>query len=102
METASPSLAVALRYAEDDNAPVVVASGRGDLAERIIEAAQDAGVSIEENPLLASALEHAPIDEPIPEELYQAVAGVISWVLAADTRKAVTPNAPDDSAVWSG
>jgi flagellar biosynthesis protein len=78
-----PTIAVALRYDEDGTAPVVVATGKGSLAERIIAAAEDAGVAIDENPLLASALENAPLDEPIPEELYQAVAEVISWVLHA-------------------
>ncbi|MEM6712175.1 MAG: EscU/YscU/HrcU family type III secretion system export apparatus switch protein [Pseudomonadota bacterium] len=81
-ETAAPpKIAVALRYADDDAAPIVVASGRGSLAERIVAAAEEAGVSIDENPLLASALENVPVDEPIPEELYQAVAEVISWIL---------------------
>lgn len=79
----APKIAVALRYEEGDGAPVVVATGKGSLAERIMEAAQDAGVAIDENPILASALENAPLDEPIPEELYQAVAEVISWVLRA-------------------
>lgn len=78
-----PTIAVALRYDEDGTAPIVVASGKGSLAERIISAAQEAGVAIDENPMLASALENAPLDEPIPEELYQAVAEVISWVLHA-------------------
>ncbi|MEQ8655734.1 MAG: EscU/YscU/HrcU family type III secretion system export apparatus switch protein [Hyphomicrobiales bacterium] len=78
-----PTIAVALRYDEDGSAPIVVASGKGSLAERIITAAQEAGVAIDENPMLASALENAPLDEPIPEELYQAVAEVISWVLHA-------------------
>ncbi|MBO6675288.1 MAG: EscU/YscU/HrcU family type III secretion system export apparatus switch protein [Rhizobiales bacterium] len=78
-----PTIAVALRYDEDGTAPIVVATGKGSLAERIIAAAEEAGVAIDENPLLASALENAPLDEPIPEELYQAVAEVISWVLHA-------------------
>jgi flagellar biosynthesis protein len=78
-----PTIAVALRYDDDGTAPIVVATGKGSLAERIIAAAEEAGVAIDENPLLASALENAPLDEPIPEELYQAVAEVISWVLHA-------------------
>lgn len=83
MPSEPPTIAVALRYDEDGTAPIVVASGKGSLAERIISAAQEAGVAIDENPMLASALENAPLDEPIPEELYQAVAEVISWVLHA-------------------
>lgn len=82
-QPAAPTIAVALRYDEAGTAPIVVASGRGSLAERILAAAKEAGIAIDENPMLASALENAPIDEPIPEELYQAVAEVISWVLHA-------------------
>ncbi len=79
------TIAVALHYDDNDegSAPVVVASGRGSVAERIVAAAEEAGVAINENPLLASALENAPLNEPIPEELYQAVAEVINWVLHA-------------------
>lgn len=83
MTNQPPTIAVALRYDEDGTAPIVVATGKGSLAERIIAAAEEAGVAIDENPMLASALENAPLDEPIPEELYQAVAEVISWVLHA-------------------
>ena len=80
-EAAGPRIAVALRYAEGDSAPVVVATGKGDVADRIVAAARDAGVAIDENPLLASALAGVPLDEPIPEALYLAVAEVIGWVL---------------------
>ena len=79
---AEPTIAVALRYEiDDDVAPVIVASGRGSLASRIVAAAEEAGVAIDENPMLAQALEKAPMGEPIPEELYQAVSQVIGWVL---------------------
>lgn len=81
---AQTSIAVALRYDEDDGAPMVVATGRGAVADRIIETAQAAGVAIDENPMLASALESVPLDETIPQELYEAVAQVIGWVLKAD------------------
>ncbi len=88
-----PTIAVALRYDDDGTAPIVVATGKGSLAERIIAAAEEAGVAIDENPLLASALENAPLDEPIPEELYQAVAEVISWVLhARESHRAAAPS----------
>lgn len=87
MKAATPSdtsIAVALRYSEDDGAPMVVATGRGAIAEKIIETAKAAGVAIDENPMLASALESVPLDETIPQELYEAVAEVIGWVLKAD------------------
>ena len=82
-QRSSPAIAVALRYAEEDSAPVVVASGRGELAERIVALAEASNIAIDENPMLATALERAPLGETIPEELYAAVAEVIGWVLNA-------------------
>ncbi len=72
--------AVALQY-DGDGAPTVTARGEGELAARIIAAAQEAGVPIEENPLLSEALSQVDLGEEIPIELYQAVAEVISFIL---------------------
>ncbi len=72
--------AVALQY-DGDGAPTVTARGEGELAARIIAAAQEAGVPIEENPLLSEALSQVDLGEEIPVELYQAVAEVISFIL---------------------
>jgi flagellar biosynthesis protein len=80
-----PRTAVALRYAAPD-APVVVATGRGFVAEAIVEKAREAGVPIEENPLLAEALSALELDETIPEDLYRAVAEVIGAILRAAHR----------------
>jgi flagellar biosynthesis protein len=73
-------LAVALRY-DGDAAPRVTAKGQGEVAEKIIETATQHGVHIEDNPLLAQALSTVELDDHIPEELYQAVAQVIGFVL---------------------
>ena len=73
--------AVALKY-EAPEAPVVVAKGDGVLAEKIIEAAQEHGIYIRENPVLAEALGAVELDEEIPVELYRAVAEIIGFVLS--------------------
>lgn len=74
------SLAVALHY---DHAGVqrVTAKGHGKFAEKIIEAAREHGVPIEEDPALAAALSVLEIDQEIPPELYQAVAIIIGFIL---------------------
>ena len=77
-----PTLATALLY-EEGSAPRVVATGRGHVADRILETAARNGVRIEENPVLAEALSHVELGDHIPVELYQAVAVVISAVLRA-------------------
>ncbi len=79
-ETEKPSVAVALHY-DGEGAPTVTAKGRGAVADRIVEAAEEHGVHIEENPLLAEALSSVELETEIPEALYRAVAEVIGFVL---------------------
>ncbi len=79
-----PQLAIALEYEEGTRqAPVVVAKGRGLIAEQIMAVARENGISIEANPMLAEALSGVELDQSIPHELYQAVAEVIGFVLRA-------------------
>ena len=73
-------LAVALEY-DGSSAPRVTAKGQGEVAERIIDTAREAGVPIEENALHAEALSSVELDDHIPEELYKATAQVIGFVL---------------------
>jgi flagellar biosynthesis protein len=84
-----PPLAVALRYDAPD-APKVVAVGRGELGQRIIDTAREHGVPLETNPALAAALSTIELDTAIPEALYEAVAVVIAFILNA----ARTPQPP--------
>ncbi len=73
--------AVALSYdPEKQNAPIVVAKGKGYLAEKIIEVARKHDIIIEENPLLAESLYNVEVGEEIPEELYEAVAVIMAFV----------------------
>ncbi|RYE10847.1 MAG: type III secretion protein [Hyphomicrobiales bacterium] len=86
-EIKKPALAVALEYEiGTHDAPRVVASGRGLVAEQILEIARQNGVVIEANPMLAEALSGVPVDDTIPHELYQAVAEVIGFVLRAQRK----------------
>lgn len=77
-----PKLAVALRY-DAPGAPKVVAVGRGELGQRIIDAAREHGVPVQENPALAEALSTIELDEQIPAQLYEAVAVIIAFILRA-------------------
>ena len=74
-------VAVALRYRRgEDAAPNVVAGGYGAIAERILDLARSAAVPVHEDAVLAEALGKVGVERPIPPELYQAVAEVISFV----------------------
>jgi flagellar biosynthetic protein FlhB len=73
--------AVALRYDDRTAAPICVAKGVDHLALKIRERASVSGVTIVENPPLARSLYRSvELDQPIPPELYQAVAQVLAYV----------------------
>jgi flagellar biosynthetic protein FlhB len=82
--------AVALAYdAENMPAPKVLAKGRFRIAQRIRSIAEEHNVPVLEDPPLARAL-HATvdIDAYIPENLYHAVAEVLSYVYQLQGRVA--------------
>lgn len=78
--------AVALRYeVGSPDAPVVLAMGRGKMAELIIERAHKAKVTVFQSPLLARALFFSSeIGKEISEKLYQAVAVVLAYIYRLD------------------
>ena len=83
-----PDVAVALAYEKgEDAAPRVVAKGRGLVAQRIVELAEENGIIIDTNAELAEALSRVELDELIPVELYKAVAEVIGYVLREPGRR---------------
>jgi flagellar biosynthesis protein len=76
-------LAVALRYDPRSSgaAPRVVAKGRGEIGQAIIDTAREHGVPLKENAPLAEALSQVELDDQIPETLYRAVAEVLAFIL---------------------
>jgi len=73
--------AVALRYeAGGRRAPEVTAKGRGEVAERILEAAREAGVPVHADGDLLELLAVCELGEEIPLELYQAVAELLTYL----------------------
>jgi flagellar biosynthesis protein len=80
----------ALRY-EGAGAPKVVASGRGHVAEKILAAAQAAGVPVREDPQLAEALSALALGHDVPEDMWLAVAEVLAWAYGLEKRE-ITPN----------
>lgn len=75
--------AVAIRYdKEKDSAPLVIAKGAGEVAEKIIETAKKYGIPIVEDKTLVSAMINLEIYEEIPPDLYRAVAKVLVFLEA--------------------
>lgn len=86
-EGKKPKIAVALTYEQEKGrAPVVTATGRGLLADRIVSLAKEHGVPVEKNPSLAQALSRINPGEEVPVELYEAVAILLSYVLEMDSK----------------
>jgi flagellar biosynthesis protein len=74
--------AVALHYTEDLPAPLILASGRGAVAEAIMRIARETGVPIVERPELAASLMELDINTLIPENLYEVVAQLLVFIRA--------------------
>lgn len=73
--------AVALRYdAEKENAPRIVAKGKGEVAENIIKVAELHNLPIRKDEDLVELLSKVEIDREIPEKLYVAVAEVFRFL----------------------
>jgi len=79
---------VALKYSPDnDKAPVIVASGKGEIAKKILEIAKKSGIPIknsDEN--IVNELLALPINTEIPPHLYGIVAEIISFIYKLDKK----------------
>ena len=71
--------AVALEYG-DHRAPRLTAKGDDAMAKAIVEEAIRLGVHVAEDAQLVALLSELELDQEIPEDLYTAVAVILSWV----------------------
>lgn len=75
--------AVALKYDENNKrAPVIVASGKGYMAEKIVEIANENDVPVFEDNSLASVLSQLDLGCEIPQELYKTVVDIYVYFLS--------------------
>ena len=89
-----PKKAVALQYGAGDSAPVIVASGMGYMAEKIVEVAADSGVPIYEDNSLATILTQLKLGQEVPEELYKAIVEIYVYFLHFDPNRVKEGSAP--------
>ena len=80
MEPTERKSAVALAYRDSDQAPRIIAKGRGLIAEAIIERARAAGIYVHESQQLVALLLQSDLDAYIPPQLYRAVAELLAWL----------------------
>ncbi|MFC1517679.1 EscU/YscU/HrcU family type III secretion system export apparatus switch protein [Candidatus Margulisiibacteriota bacterium] len=77
--------AVALSYdIEKDAAPVVLAAGKGPLAEEILRIAEENKIPLFEDRGLANLLSRIEIETEVPPELYILVAEILAFVFKLD------------------
>ena len=79
-EGESRKSAVALAYHDGQSAPIVVAKGRGLIAETIIARAKESGIYVHESPELVALLMQVDLDQHIPPQLYVAIAELLAWL----------------------
>lgn len=84
--------AVAVAYQPGDVAPKILAAGKGEVAERIIEAAKENEVPFYQDHALADTLGKLEIGSTIPPELYEVVAEILVFVDDMDKMKAKLQN----------
>lgn len=82
-------LAVALHYT-GSGAPRVVAKGGGEVAARIMEAARQHSVPMQEDAALAATLSKIDLGREIPRELYVAVAHVLAFAWSVTGKRQLT------------
>ena len=73
-------ISVALSYNLGETAPVIVASGKDLIADRIVEIACEHGIKLVRDEILANVLSESDIGECIPEETYRAVAAIFAFL----------------------
>ena len=93
---------VALQYDRQlDPAPTIVASGKGLIAERILEIAREHDIPIREDADLVQVLAKLDLGEAIPGDLYPVIAEVFAFVYRLNAEKGRTENSGSGDAVAS-
>ncbi|MFA5675713.1 MAG: EscU/YscU/HrcU family type III secretion system export apparatus switch protein [Christensenellales bacterium] len=79
--------AAALKYnAQSDDAPYILALGKGYAADKMVEAAHESGVHVVQDEKLSKVLQKLSVGDEIPETLYQVVAEILSFISRIDEK----------------
>lgn len=79
--------AIALKYPENSPAPFIVAKGKGKLAEYIINEAKKNDVNVVSDTSLVEFLDVEEIGNYIPEETWNAVAAIFSFMYSETEKR---------------
>ena len=86
-QKANDKTAVAIAYEPGETAPKILATGKGAVAEKIIETAKEADVPLYKDNKLSDTLSRLKIGDMIPPELYEVVAEILVFVDDMDKLK---------------
>lgn len=84
---AKKKTAIALSYNPEEAAPKIIASGKGHLADKILERAKESHIPIHEDEALADTLINLELGSYIPPELYEIVSEILVFVDRMDQLK---------------
>lgn len=74
--------AVALKYNKNkNNAPIVIASGSGYIADKVVEIAEENGVPVYRDASLSVMLSQLKVGNEIPEELFSSIVEIYVYFL---------------------
>ena len=74
--------AVALKYIEGTEAPLILAKGEGRTAKLMLEEAEKQGIPVAEDKVLVDMLGLSSAGDIVPENTWQALAVIFSFILA--------------------
>lgn len=73
---------------EKDDAPRLIAAGKGPLADRIVSLALEAGIPVQENEILVEAMADISVGSEVPPELYRLAAEVYLFLMNLEKSEA--------------
>ena len=79
--------AVALKYIEGTEAPVILAKGQGRTADLMLEEAEKQGIPVTQDKILVDMLGLSSAGDLVPENTWQALAVIFSFILSQDDKE---------------
>lgn len=80
MTQSKKAVAIGAKGFAGSDVPKVLASGRGDMAQKILDWADEQGLTVERDADLAELLVHLNLGDSVPEEVFMAVAEILYYI----------------------
>jgi flagellar biosynthesis protein len=80
MSQSKKAVAIGTKGFAGSEVPKVLASGRGDMAQKILDWADEQGLTVERDADLAELLVHLNLGDSVPEDVFMAVAEILYYV----------------------